>query len=209
MTGLGERLAGHPEAAARALAGAVLEIPAEGLRAVITEVEAYGGPPESPWPDPGAHTWPGPTDRNRVMFGPAGRLYVYRSYGLHRCANVTCGPEGVGGGVLLRSVRLLAGREAALRRRGLDADAPPARLRRATLGPGNVAAALGIDLADYGTDLLHPDSRIRLRPAGAPVELIAGPRVGLRRASARPWRLRVAGERVSGYRAHPLADGLE
>ena len=199
-------LSTSPPEAAEALLGARLVVPAEGIEAAIVEVEAYGGPEGSPWPDPGAHTWPGPTARNAVMFGPAGHLYVYRSYGLHHCANVTCGPDGVGGGVLLRAVRVDAGLDAVRARRG---DVPPARL---SAGPGNVAGALGITLEDYGSDLCDDASRIRLLPAPDAVPAGAvrrGPRVGLRRASQRPWRLWLDGERVSAYRAHPRGDGLE
>lgn len=90
----------HPVKAARRLLGATIE--SRGVSAVIVEVEAYGGVPDGPWPDPAAHSFRGPTKRNRVMFGPAGHLYVYQSHGIHMCANVVCGPDGVAGGVLMR-----------------------------------------------------------------------------------------------------------
>ncbi|WP_448852567.1 DNA-3-methyladenine glycosylase [Corynebacterium sp. 335C] len=195
-------LSQSPPEAARALLGARLAVPGDGVVAAIVEVEAYGGPAESPWPDPGAHTWPGRTARNAVMFGPPGHLYVYRSYGLHHCANVTCGPDGTGGGVLLRAVRVDEGAGVVRARRG---DVPAARL---SAGPGNVAEALGVTLADYGADLLDDASRVRLLPPPEGERVVLeGPRVGLRRASARPWRLWLDGERVSAYRAHPRADG--
>ncbi|WP_295625231.1 DNA-3-methyladenine glycosylase [uncultured Corynebacterium sp.] len=218
----------HPAEAAETLLGRVLAVPGEGLRARITEVEAYGGPADSPWPDPGAHTWPGPTPRNRVMFGPAGHLYVYRSYGIHFCANITAGPEGVGGGVLLRAAAILDGEDAAVRRRtagrgpaqgesgdttsegggGVKRDVVKHSLAR---GPGNLGQALGIDLDDYGLDLFDPASRVRLeeQSVGADAATVRrGPRVGLRGASDRPWRLWIDGEpSVSAYRRHPKADG--
>ena len=201
----------HPAEAAKALLGRVLAVPGDGLRARITEVEAYGGPADSPWPDPGAHTWPGVTPRNRVMFGPAGHLYVYRSYGIHFCANVTAGPDGVGGGILLRGATILEGEGAAMRRRKRgDADVAKQNLAR---GPGNLGQALGIDLDDYGRDLFDPASRVQLI-AGEPgpdaaAGVQSGPRVGLRAASERPWRFWLPGEPgVSAYRRHAKADGL-
>ena len=65
------------------------------MTAVIVEVEAYGGPDDGPWPDPAAHSFRGPGLRNSVMFGPPGRLYTYRSHGIHVCANVVCAADGV------------------------------------------------------------------------------------------------------------------
>lgn len=184
-------------------------------------MEAYGGPADSPWPDPGAHTWPGVTPRNRVMFGPAGHLYVYRSYGIHFCANVTAGPDGVGGGVLLRGAEILEGEDVARRRRAGTRKNPV--LRDLARGPGNLGQALGVDLGDYGLDLFGPSSRVQLSSGEeAPVtdvelrdaemrdaELRSGPRVGLRAASQRPWRFWLSGEPgVSAYRRHAKADGL-
>ncbi len=199
----------HPAEAAKTLLGRALTVPGEGLRARITEVEAYGGPADSPWPDPGAHTWPGPTPRNRVMFGPAGHLYVYRSYGIHFCANVTAGPDGVGGGVLLRAATILDGEDAAMARRIREgAGVVKPNLAR---GPGNLGQALGIDLGDYGLDLFDAGSRVQLETGEAqrgPAPK-SGPRVGLRGASERPWRFWIPGEpSVSAYRRHAKADGL-
>ena len=73
------------------------------MTATIVEVEAYGGVPDGPWPDPASHSYRGPNARNLVMTGPAGRLYTYRSHGLHVCANAVCGPDGVAAAVLLRA----------------------------------------------------------------------------------------------------------
>ncbi|MFD5867543.1 DNA-3-methyladenine glycosylase [Corynebacterium sp. NPDC060344] len=201
-----DELSVHPAEAAKALLGRVLGIPGEGLLARITEVEAYGGPADSPWPDPGAHTWPGPTPRNRVMFGPAGHLYVYRSYGIHFCANVTAGPDGIGGGVLLRGAEILEGEAIAMerRKRGNGGVVKHALAR----GPGNLGQALGVDLGDYGQDLFGEGSRVRLLGGDRADDVIAGPRVGLRAASERPWRFRIPGAPgVSSYRRHAKADG--
>ena len=99
-------LSGAPIEAAKTLLGCVIVIPAEHVIATITEVEAYGGPVDQRYPDPAAHCFMGPTARNRAMFGPAGHWYIYRSYGIHFCANITSATDGTGGGVLVRSVRI-------------------------------------------------------------------------------------------------------
>ncbi|MEE9242996.1 MAG: DNA-3-methyladenine glycosylase, partial [Mycobacterium sp.] len=98
---VGDLLAVDPLRAAGRLLGAVLI--GRGVEAVIIEVEAYGGPADSPWPDAASHSFRGPNLRNAVMFGPPGRLYTYRSHGIHVCANVVCATDGVAGAVLLRA----------------------------------------------------------------------------------------------------------
>lgn len=202
-------LAVAPDVAAARLIGARWESGSGDrlVSGILVEVEAYGGPPDSPWPDPGAHTWPGPTGRNRAMFGPAGHLYVYRSHGLHFCANVTAGPEGEGAGCLIRAVAVDGGAALARARRGLPADGSGDR--RLAAGPGNVGSAFGITMDDYGVDLLDPASPVRLLGGSRipDADILAGPRVGLRRASQRPWRLRLRGAPTSAYRRHPRADG--
>lgn len=212
-----ENLLLGPEAAATFVLGSRLVIPSEGISALITEVEAYGGPADSDWPDPAAHCWPGPTSRNAAMFGEAGHLYVYRSYGIHLCANVTCGEDGQGGGILIRSISVLEGEDAVRTRRG--ANVPFHQLGR---GPGNVGQAIGVTMDDYATDLFSADSRIQLRSdaelPGVSAEHVAveklgelnlhvGPRVGVRRASERPWRLWLDHPSVSAYRRHKNAVG--
>lgn len=193
-----ETLSVHPSEAARALLGRVLVIPGEGLRARITEVEAYGGPAESPWPDPGAHTWPGPTPRNRVMFGPAGHLYVYFSYGMHWCANVVAGEVGVAGAVLIRAVEPCEGIDE------MRLDRPAAR-KDVDLanGPAKVCQALGIDGTLNGTDLTRPDGEVVILDDGTPPPATptAGPRVGISVAVDRPWRFSVPAQR---HRSRPM-----
>ncbi|MCG5433426.1 DNA-3-methyladenine glycosylase [Mycobacterium sp. MYCO198283] len=190
-----------PVAAARRLLGARLT--GRDVTAVIVEVEAYGGTPSGPWPDAAAHSYRGPGPRNAVMFGPPGRLYTYRSHGIHVCANVSCGPDGTAAAVLLRAAAIEDGVAAARRRRRDLAD--PVALAR---GPGNLCAALGITLADNGRDLFddHGPVRLRLsRPAGDD-EIVSGPRVGVTQAADRPWRLWLADRReVSAYRRSPRA----
>lgn len=192
------RLAVDPLAAAHQLLGAT--VTARGVRATIVEVEAYGGVPDGPWPDRAAHSYRGPSGRNTVMFGPPGRLYTYRSYGMHVCANVACGPDGTAAAVLLRAAVIDEGEPVARSRRG-DA-VPIAGLAR---GPGNLCAALGITLEDNGIDLFDARSPVRLR-LGEPAPAQAGPRVGVSHAADRPWRLWVPGRpEVSAYRRSPRA----
>lgn len=196
-------LSGVPIDAARTLLGCVIVIPAEDVTATITEVEAYGGPAGQRYPDPAAHCFMGPTDRNRAMFGPAGHWYIYRSYGIHFCANITSATDGTGGGVLVRSVRIERGMDAVRRRRGEKPAA--AGLGR---GPGNVGQALGLDLDDYGADALDPSSRVFVaQPVNVEPDkdIHAGPRVGVRRAANRPWRLWLPDDSVSTYRRHKKA----
>jgi len=191
-------LATDPVGAARRLLGATLH--GRGVRATIVEVEAYGGPPDGPWPDPAAHSYRGPTGRSSVMFGPAGRLYVYRSHGIHACANVVCGPDGVAAAVLLRAAVVIEGDLVAGARRGERIT--PVQLAR---GPGNLCSALGIDLADNGLDLFFARSPIRLELA-EPGMALCGPRVGVSKAADRPWRFWLADvPAVSAYRRSPRA----
>ena len=159
----------------------------------LTEVEAYLGSL-----DPGSHAFRGERPRTRAMFGPAGHLYAYFSYGMHVCANVVTGPAGSAAAVLLRAGEVVSGTALAEARRGA---VPP---RRLASGPANLASALGIALAENGTDLLA-STAFALEPAGAPVPATAGLRVGVSGeggGSAYPWRLLVAGDpTVSAYRA--------
>jgi DNA-3-methyladenine glycosylase len=193
-----ELLAVDPVAAARRLLGAVLT--GRGASAVIVEVEAYGGPPDGPWPDAASHSFRGPSLRNVVMFGPAGRLYTYRSHGIHVCANVSCGPDGTAAAVLLRAAVIDSGVEVAQRRRG-EAVRPTALAR----GPGNLCSALGIMLTDNGIDLFDPGSPITLR-LSKPGPESSGPRVGVSRAADRAWRFWLTGRpEVSAFRRSPRA----
>lgn len=188
-----DRLAVDPLTAAHLLLGAT--VTARGVRATVVEVEAYGGVPDGPWPDRAAHSYRGPTGRNAVMFGPPGHLYTYRSYGIHVCANVACGPDGTAAAVLLRAAVIDDGEPLSRSRRGETVSG--AGLAR---GPGNLCSALGITMDDNGIDLFGPDSPVRLH-LGDPVPGLAGPRVGVSNAADRPWRLWVPGHReVSAYK---------
>lgn len=167
---------------------------ANGVTVRITEVEAYLGDD-----DPASHAWRGPTPRTASMFGPPGRLYVYRSHGIHLCANVVCSPVGEASAVLLRAGEVVDGLVVARMRR------PAARTDRdLARGPGRLGAALGLELGDDGADLRG--DRIRLEPGERAVTDVAtGPRVGVPRAGGaeHPWRFWIAGDpTVSPYRAH-------
>lgn len=180
------------------LLGAVLR---RGPVAVaITEVEAYEGVR-----DPASHAYRGPTNRNRVMFGPPGHLYCYSMHG-HTCCNVVCSPEGDAAAVLIRAGRVIEGIEIARERRPGVKDDWLAR------GPGCLTKALGITMTNYGAPLFAPTGEVTLS-AGDPdkvaeIEGASGPRVGVSRAHQVPWRYWVRGEKsVSAYkRAAVLRD---
>lgn len=193
-----ELLSVDPLTAARRLLGA--DLIGRGVSAMIVEVEAYGGPADGPWPDAAAHSYRGPGARNRVMFGPAGRLYTYRSHGIHVCANVVCATDGVAGAVLLRAAAIEAGLSTAHARRGESV-----RPRALARGPGNLCSALGITMEDNGIDLFGPDSPVQLT-LGERHVAVEGPRVGVSKAADRPWRMWLAGRpEVSAYRRSPRA----
>jgi DNA-3-methyladenine glycosylase len=119
------------------------------------------------------------------MFGPAGRLYVYRSYGIHWCANVVCAEDGVGAAVLLRALEPTAGLEVMRGRRGVE------DVSLLAAGPGRLTQALGITRAHDGLDLGRPP--FALEPPPTPLNVIESPRVGITRATDRPWRYSLAG----------------
>ena len=160
------------------------------LVARIVETEAYDQD------DPASHAYGGPSERNAAMFGPAGHLYVYVSYGIHHCCNVVCGPEGFGSGCLVRAVEPLEGvevmrelREAgrlgkahtgrAGKEQAERARKHPLKLRDLTNGPGKVCAALGIDKELYGHDLTVGPLVLDFAPL-LPGETIGhSPRIGI------------------------------
>ncbi len=155
-----------------------------GVTVRLTEVEAYDGAH-----DPGSHAHIGRTDRNAVMFGPPGHLYVYFTYGMHHCCNVACGPEGEASAILLRAGEVIAGAATARERRPGSTDRDLAR------GPGRLCKAMGIDRTDNGLDL-----RDRIELDAPSPQVSTGPRVGLRLAAERPWRFWVTGDpTVSRY----------
>ena len=182
------------------------------LVARIVETEAYDQD------DPASHAFGGPSDRNAAMFGPAGHLYVYVSYGMHHCCNVVCGPEGFGSGCLVRAVEPLEGvevmrelREAGRAHKGLQtasagigcdeaqagragkeqaerARKHPLKLRDLTNGPGKVCAALGVDKGLYGHDLTVEPLVLDFAPLLPGETIGSSPRVGISKNIDAPKR---------------------
>lgn len=168
-----------------------------GVRLVVrlVEVEAYLGDGS----DAASHAHRGRTDRNRTMFGPPGRLYVYRSYGIHTCVNVVCAVPSGAAAVLLRAAEPIEGTVEMRRHRGLTADTSLLDIAR---GPGRLAEALGLALADDGRSLLrgpltiHPPDE-----AETSIDVAMGPRVGITKAAELPYRYFESGSRwISSFR---------
>jgi DNA-3-methyladenine glycosylase len=166
---------------ARALVGASLFV--EGVGGCIVETEAYD---ES---DPASHSFAGKTARNAVMFGPPGRAYVYRSYGIHWCLNFVCLAEGHGAGVLIRALEPTAGIERMRERRGL----PDERLLCS--GPGRLCQALGVTHAMNGLRLDRAPFRVVPRADDASIAVAAGTRIGISKSRDLAWRFALAGSR--------------
>lgn len=173
----------------------------DGVAVRLTEVEAYEGEQ-----DPGSHAYRGPTPRNHVMFGRPGHLYVYLSYGIHRCANVVCGPEGRASAVLLRAGEVVAGEELVRARR--ERNGRQWSHHELARGPGRLGEALGLELTDNGTDVCDPGGGTWLAPGSPPPSPLVrtGPRVGVSGpggdAGRYPWRFWVADDpSVSVYRS--------
>jgi len=172
----------HSSQAAPALIGWTLTVGGVGGR--IVETEAYDHE------DPASHSFSGPTERNAVMFGPAGHVYVYRSYGIHWCMNLVC--RGPASAVLIRALEPTRGLDMMIARRGQEAP------RRLCSGPGRLCQALGVSRQENGLRIDEPP--FALEP-GPPVEVVTGPRIGITKAAAVPWRF---GERGSPYVSRPF-----
>lgn len=177
------------------LLGAVLvsEVGGRHVAVRLTEVEAYNGAD-----DPASHSFRGRTKRNAVMFGPAGFLYTYFTYGMHWCANIVCGVEDQPTAVLLRAGEIVDGLDTARERRQ-----DPRQDRDLARGPARLAQALGLGAAENGTDLCDGASAVRL--ASMPRRrgpVAVGPRVGITVAVERPWRFWLDGDpTVSAFKA--------
>jgi DNA-3-methyladenine glycosylase len=177
---------------ARALLG--WRLSANGVTIRLTEVEAYSGLGD----DPASHAHRGLTNRNAVMFGPPGFLYVYQIYGMHFCANVVCSPTGQASAVLLRAGAVVDGLATARQRR------PAARGDHdLAAGPAKLMQVLALDKGANGTSVVDGTGPATLTPGIEPDEIAAGPRVGVTSAFDVPWRFWVRGDpTVSVYRRH-------
>lgn len=179
-----------PDAVAHDLIGSMILVrtPSDSLRARILETEAYGGED-----DPASHAFRGPTPRSAIMFGPAGYLYVYLSYGVHWCMNVVTDSEGTASAVLVRAAQLLPARDGAL----VGDDEGLLR------GPGLVTRGLGVTGADNGSDCcLGPGGRISfLSSSSADDDVARSTRIGISKGRERLSRYFLQGHR--GVSKHP------
>ena len=162
-----------------------------GVTIRLTEVEAYSGERG----DPGSHAFRGRTPRTEVMFGPAGHLYVYFTYGMHYCCNVVTGTDGAASAVLLRAGEVVAGRDLAQHRRA------GVRERDWARGPARLARTLDLGREENGLDICAPAATARLEAPWepvAPASVRTGPRVGVSGPGGDgahyPWRFWLAGE---------------
>lgn len=161
----------------------------DGVGGVIVEAEGYR------CDDPACHAYRGMTPRNRVLFGPPGRTYVYFSYGMHNLLNVVAEPDGQAGAVLIRALEPTHGVELMQERRCMD------DLRNLCSGPAKLTQALGIDLNDNDRSLWNGRFEIRAPSNGDDVEVLVGPRVGISAAKEWPWRFCLSG---SSYLSRPI-----
>ncbi|HYN14215.1 MAG TPA: DNA-3-methyladenine glycosylase [Terriglobales bacterium] len=187
-----------PRRVARGLLGKVVvrQWGREHMAGRIVEVEAYLGTD-----DAAAHAAAGLTPRNRVLFGPPGRSYVYFIYGNYYCLNVSCLPDGIAGGVLFRALEPLAGLRAMARNRGLSGELTERSKRLLTSGPGRLCEALKITRArDNDLDMTSPDSGVWIGDNGyRPPRIAVTRRIGITKSAEQPLRYVIAGNKfVSG-----------
>ena len=166
------------------LIGATLLV--NGVGGIIVEVEAYHHT------DPAAHSYIGRTNRNAIMFGPPGMAYVYRSYGIHWCLNFVCEQEGSASAVLIRALEPVARIAAMRRRRGMAQGVSDERALCS--GPGKLCEALGVTSRQNGLPLERAPFDLRARAAAPPV-IVVGPRIGITKAVAHPWRYGLKGSK--------------
>lgn len=159
------------DSVAHKLLGCELEREINGalVRVRIVETESYDHDDEA------SHAYNGQTPRNSTMFGPAGHLYVYFTYGMHYCANVVTGNEGVGSAVLIRAVEPVVGAEIVEQNRGVTGV-------NATNGPAKLCQALEIDFDLKGHDLRQKPLRLINGGLHKDEKIITSPRIGISKA---------------------------
>jgi DNA-3-methyladenine glycosylase len=157
----------------------------EGRGGEIVETESYERD------DPACHAYVGLTRRTETLFGPPGRAYVYLSYGIHSLLNAVAEPEGEAAAVLIRALEPTAGLEEMRARRGGRSDLDLCS------GPGKLTEALGVGLDSNGADLASDPFLLLPREPGWEGEIVTGPRVGITKATERPWRFSLAGSRFA------------
>lgn len=164
------------------LLGCILErhIDGHSVRVKIVETEAYDQT------DVASHSYKGKTQRTEVMFGSAGHLYVYFTYGMHYCSNIVVGEEGYGAAVLIRAVEPLDGAEIIESRRGKTGV-------EATNGPAKLCQALGIDKAMNGHDLRKGELTLIPQPALSRQSITQTTRIGISQGKDVPWRFYITG----------------
>lgn len=176
-------LSGSAVDAARRLLGCIIEREVDGVKLVarIVETEAYD------MDDAASHSYNGETGRTKVMFGPAGYLYVYFTYGMHYCCNIVTGPVGHGSAVLIRAVEPIEGAEdMALRRKGRDG-------KELTNGPAKLCQALVIGKAQNGQDLREPPLQLIVKPTVPANQIAQTTRIGISQSKGTPWRFYIRG----------------
>jgi DNA-3-methyladenine glycosylase len=179
---------------ARDLVGCVVSH--DGCAGVIVETEAYHDS------EPACHAFVGLTPRTQTLFGPPGRAYVYRSYGIHALLNAVTEPAGVGAAVLIRALEPLAGIEVMQCRRGIRP------IQALCSGPGKLTQALAIELGHNGSDLARGPVMISGRGAGwRDVSVSVDRRVGITRAIELPWRFCATGSRFLSRPVRRAATG--
>jgi len=163
--------------AAKRLLGCKLTRRLDGhvLSAVIVETEAYDQS------DAASHSFNGRTQRTDVMFGPAGHLYVYFTYGMHYCCNVVVGPEGYGAAVLIRALQPLEGIDMMQERRGRGGVG-------ITNGPAKLCQAFGIDKHLNGHDLSKPPLQLEITAPIKNSAIVTTTRIGISKAKDAMWR---------------------
>ena len=166
-----------------------------GSSGVIVECEAYHDS------EPACHAFVGLTARTATLFGPPGRAYVYRSYGIHALLNAVCEPEGVGAAVLIRALEPVEGIDVMRERRGVE------RVEELCSGPGKLTQALDIELVHNGCDLAQGPVVFAPRPrARRDVEVVVDTRIGITKAAELPWRFLASGSRFVSRRARTPRD---